>query len=229
MKIKLFTIILAAFTLLAGSCKKDEQNIPDEPEPFVITDHFVAGTLTQKSGTRYTSVFFIRLLEDNKALFINSSATNLTGTYTLSETELTFEVTGGNARIARFTLDKDKKITSAYYKALNTEYDATGEMLPVGETNQLAGKSFRGEEFKMGGVSNKPVMIYSFNNGATNSYGSGFDTNGIDNTLNTYTLIGGAGFKYVSGNNVELGFVSGKRLTVFRSAGLYYYGKYDQL
>ncbi|MEJ7558587.1 MAG: hypothetical protein WKF66_09790 [Pedobacter sp.] len=218
------TAILLAFT----SCKKNNDPEPEPSKPFEITDHFVAGTLAQKTGNKYTSVFFIQLLEDNKALFINSSSSNLVGTYTVSETELVFEVTGGNARIAKFTLDKDKKITSAYYKALTTEYDAIGELLEVKETNELAGKKFKGDEFKIGEVSNRAGVIYSFNKAGTTTYGSGIDAATIDNAANNYTLIGGNGFKYVSGSTVELGFVSNKKLTVFRSSGLFYYGKYDQ-
>jgi heat shock protein HslJ len=222
------SLIVAVLAVSFAGCKKSNEPAPAPAKPFVITDHFVAGTLTQKSGTKYTSVFFIQLLEDNKALFINSSSTNLVGTYTLSETELVFEVTGGNARIAKFTLDKDKKITSAYYKALITEYDATGELLTVKETNELAGKKFRGEEFKMGEVSNRPGLVYSFNKAGTTTYGSGIDGTTIDNADNNYALIGGNGFKYVNGSTVELGFVSNRKLTVFRSSGLFYYGKYDQ-
>jgi hypothetical protein len=225
--LRVLSVFLTACIIAFSSCKKDNEAEPEPARPFVITDHYVAGTLTQKSGTKYTSVFFIQLLEDNKALFINSSSNNLVGTYTLTETELVFEVTGGNARIARFTLDKDKKITSAYYKALTTEYDATGELLPVKETNELAGKTFKGDEFKIGEVSNRAGLVYSFNKAGTTTYGSGTAAP-IDNTTNSYTLIGGCGFKYVSGSNVELGFVSNKKLTVFRSSGLYYYGKYDQ-
>jgi hypothetical protein len=225
--VKSLSLILIACIVAFSSCKKNEAE-PEPAKPFVITDHFVAGTLSQKSGTKYTSVFFIQLLEGNKALFINSSSTNLVGTYTLTETELVFEVTGGNARIARFTLDKGKKITSAYYKALTTEYDATGELLPVKETNELAGKTYKGEEFKMGEISNRPGLIYSFNKAGTTTYGSGVDAAAIDNAANSYTLIGGSGFKYLNGSNVELGFVSNKKLTVFRSGGLFYYGKYDQ-
>jgi heat shock protein HslJ len=226
--VKTLSLILTACLLAFSSCKKKNDAEPEPAKPFVITNHFVAGTLSQKSGTKYTSVFFIQLLEDNKALFINTSSNNLVGTYTLSETELVFEVTGGNARIAKFTLDKDKKITSAYYKALTTEYDATGELLPVKETNELAGKNFKGEEFKMGEISNRPSLTYSFNKAGTTSFGSGIDATAIDNTTNNYTLIGGSGFKYVNGSTVELGFVSNKKLTVFRSSGLFYYGKYDQ-
>jgi hypothetical protein len=205
--IKTLSLILTACLLAFSSCKKKNDAEPKPDKPFVITNHFVAGTLSQKSGTKYTSVFFIQLLEDNKALFINTSSTNLVGTYTLSETELVFEVTGGNARIARFTLDKNKKITSAYYKALTTEYDATGELLPVNETNELAGKNFKGEEFKMGEISNRPGLTYSFNKAGTTTFGSGIDAAAIDNTTNNYTLIGGSGFKYVNGSTVELGFV----------------------
>lgn len=226
--LRTLTLTFAVLIMGFASCKKENAAEADLAKPFTITDHFVAGTLAQKTGTKYNSVYFIQLLDDNKALFINSSSTNLVGTYTLSETELVFEVTGGNARIARFTLDKDKKITSAYYKALTTEYDATGELLTVKETNELAGKKFKGEEFKMGEISNRAGLVYSFNKAGTTTYGSGTEATAIDNTVNNYTLIGGNGFKYVNGTAVELGFVSNKKLTVFRSSGLYYYGKYDQ-
>lgn len=222
-----FLLILFTCVLLSNGCKKD-QTKPDLSKPFAITDYFVAGTLKQKSGSKYTSVFFIQLLEDNKALFINSSSTNLVGTYTLTETELVFEVTGGNARIAKFALDRDKQITTAYYKALTTEYDASVELLAVKETNELAGKTFKGEEFKMGQVSNRIGVIYRFNKVGTTTFGSGLDAATIDNTANNYTLIGSNGFKYVNGSTVEMGFISKKKLTVFRSSGLFYYGRYDQ-
>ncbi len=223
--IKALFIILSV-TFMSSGCKKDHHLEEATPEkPFVITEHYIAGTLTQKTGSKYTSVFFIQLLNDNKATFINSSTTNLSGTYTLTDTELVFEVTGGNARIAKFTLDKDKKVTSAYYKALTTEYEATGELLSLKETNELAGKTFKGDEYKMGEVSNRTGLSYSF---GANAYGSGTDVAAIDKTTNNYTLIGGSGFKYVNGSNVELGYVSNKKLTVFRLNGLYYYGKYNQ-
>lgn len=224
---KKIPLLLLALTTIFSSCDKDKTQ-PEPAKPFQITDYFVAGTLTQKSGSKYTSVFFIQLLEDNKAMMINSSSTNLAGTYTLTDNELTFEVTGGNARMAKFTLDADKKVTSAYYKALTTEYDATAELLSVNESNELAGKTFKGEEFKMGQVSNRLGVIYSFNKAGTTTYGSGTDAVTIDNSTNNYTLIGGRGFKHLNGITVELGFISNKKLTVFRSSGLFYYGSYDQ-
>jgi len=224
--LKKLSLLLLIGTVAFNGCKK--KNEPAPSEPFVITKHIIAGTLTPKTGSKYSSVFFIQFLEGNKALFINSSSTNLTGDYTITDNEIVFEVTGGNARIARFTLDANKKITSAYYKALTMESDATGELLPVQETNQLAGKTFKGEEFKMGAVSNRNGVIYSFNKVGTTSYGSGTDIAIIDNSVNNYTLIGGSGFKHVNGSTVELGFISNKKLAVFRSSGLFYYGTYDQ-
>ena len=223
-------LILCMTTIALLSCQKEDgpELTKEQEVPFEITNHFIAGTTTAQSGTKYTSVFFIQFLEDNKALFINSSSTNLVGTYSLTEDELVFEVTGGNARIAKFTLDENKNVTSAYYKALEKEYDATGELLKISETNELAGKTFKGEEFKMGGDSYQTGLIYSFNKAATSTYGSGTDATTIDKAANNYTLIGGAGFKGVNGNKTELGFVSKGKLTVFRSQGLFYYGKYEQ-
>ncbi|MCF3108099.1 hypothetical protein LL912_04860 [Niabella sp. CC-SYL272] len=225
---KLFIFIISAAIIAISGCKKNDIT-PQPDKPFVITDHFVAGTNTQKTGSRYTSVYFIQFLENNKALFIASSASNLEGTYTLTDSTLLFEVTGGNARTAKFTLDKHKKITSAYYTGNGpVEYEATAELLPITATNELAGKTFKGEEFKMGEVSNRQGLIYNFNRAGTTTYGSGTDAAAMDNTATNYTLIGGSGFKSVNGSTTELGFISNKKLTVFRLSGLYYYGKYDQ-
>jgi hypothetical protein len=226
--IKVLAAVLTAAVISSG-CKKDKVADTAPEKPFVITDYFIAGTTAPKSSTnKYKSVFFIRFLEDNKALFINTSANNLSGTYTVTDNEIVFEVTGGNARIAKFALDVNKKVTSAYYKALTTEYEATGELLQIKDTNELAGKTFKGEEFKMDGSSNRTGLTYSFNNAGFTTYGSGTDAASIDKGANNYTLIGGSGFKYVNGSNVELGFVANKQLTVFRVSGLYYYGKYSQ-
>lgn len=218
--------IMLTSILMSTGCKKDhhEDNTPEKP--FVITGYFVGGTLTPASKN-YTSVFFINFLENNKAVFI-SSGNNLTGDYTLTDDEIVFEVKDpNNYRLAKFSLDKDKKIISAYYKALTTEYGATGDLIPVAENNQLAGKIFKGEEFKMGPASNRQGLIYNFNKTST-TYGLGTDATTIDNTTNNYTLINGSAFKYVNGSTTELGFLSNKRLTVFRYSGLYYFGKYEQ-
>ncbi len=227
---KLLTTTIMASAILFASCSKNDDTTPvPEPEkPFDITEHFVAGTLTQATGSKYTSVFFIQFLEDNKALMINTSANNLSGTYTMTEDSLIFEVEGGNARTARFAIDENKKITGAYYTAFTSlQYNATGEILTSSEENALAGKSFKGEEFKMGDVSNNPGFIYSFNNTAT-QYGSGTIADTINNTRMNYTLIGGSAFKAINGSVTELGFLSNKTLTVFKASGLYYYGKYEQ-
>ncbi|WP_410221145.1 hypothetical protein [Pedobacter sp.] len=220
----LFTVLISI--LMSTGCKKDHNDENKTEKPFVITEFFVGGTLTPASKS-YTSVFFINFLENNKAVFI-SSGNNLTGDYILTDNELVFEVKDpNNYRLVKFSLDKDKKITSAYYKALTTEYAATGDLIPVTESNQLSGKTFKGEEFKMGPVTNRQGLIYNFNKTST-TYGSGTEAATIDNTLNSYTLINGCAFKYVNGSTTELGFVTNKKLTVFRYSGLYYFGKYDQ-
>lgn len=225
-KLSLFTL---AISMVFIACRKESEVEREPAKPYDIKEHFVAGTNIQKTGSKYTSVYFIQFLEDNKALFIGSSSTNIVGNYLLTEDSLIFEVTGGNARTARFSLDKNKKITSAYYRGAGpVEYESTGELLALTETNELAGKTFKGEEFKMGEVSNRSGLIYNFNRNGTTTYGSGTDAATIDNTLNSYTLIGGVAFKYLNGSNAELGFLSNKKLTVFRSSGLFYYGKYNQ-
>ncbi len=217
----LFLMLLFVFS----ACSK--KNEEEKEKPFVLTDHFIAGTLTPQSGS-YTSVFFINFLENNKAVFISTSATNLTGDYTLTDEELIFEVADpNNYRLVKFGLDADKKIVSAYYKALAMEYGATGELLPIETTNMLAGKSFKGEEFKMGPASNRTGLIYSFHSSG-NTYGSDTDAAAIDNTTNQYTLINGYAFKHTDGGVTELGYMSGNKLTTFRVSGLYYYGQYDQ-
>lgn len=222
------TAALAAAVTLTSCNRGDDNDTSDPVKPFDITEHFVAGTITQKTGSKYSSVFFIQFLEDNRALFINSGANNLVGNYKLTQDSLIFKVEGGNARTAKFALDKDHKITSSYYTAhTSLQYDTKGELLASVSGNDLAGKTFKGEEFKMGDVSNRQV-IYSFNKTGATTYGSGTDAAAIDNTAGNYTLIGGKGFKAINGSTTELGYLSGKTLTVFKVSGLYYYGKYDQ-
>jgi len=227
MKKSLPLAILAGIVAVSG-CKKND-TAPGPEKAFVITNYFVAGTNTQATGSRYTSVYFIQFLENNKALFIGTASDNLEGIYRLTGDSLIFEVTGGNARTARFFLDKDKKIASAYYKGNGpVEYEAAARLLPVTANNELAGKTFKGDEFKMGEIPYRSGLIYRFGKAGSNTYGTGTDASVIDNAANNYTLIGGSGFKSVNGTITELGFVADQRLTVFRSGGLYYYGKYDQ-
>ncbi|HMR85366.1 MAG TPA: hypothetical protein PKE30_19615 [Niabella sp.] len=227
---KKLSLFIIAGVLALGGCKK-EKTAPEPEKPFDIKEHFVAFTFTPKSGpSKYTVVSFIQFLENNEALQIGSSATNARGNYTLTKDSLIFEVTGGNGRTARFSLDKDKKITSAYYKASGPlEYETTGELFPLAASNQLAGKTFKGDEQGMTpGTISRAGLIYSFNKADIATYGSGTDAAAIDNTTNSYTLFGGNGFKSTNSDGTELGFISNKKLTVFRLKSLYFSGKYDQ-
>lgn len=226
--LRIRSLVIVAMAFMLTGCEKGA-DLPASPseQPLEITDHFVAGTLAQKNGSKYTSVFFIRFLEDGKALFISSASNNLVGNYRWSETEIVFEVTGGNSRIARFNIDENNNITAAYYKALETEYETTAMLLPITESNQLAGKVFEGEEYKMGQEQHRAGLIYDFHS-TFPTYDSGTSLQALDNTAKEYTLIGGSAFKYVRGKEVELGFISNQALTVFRVSGLYFYGVYDQ-
>lgn len=230
---KLFKkLLLAALTIsmVFIACKKESAVEPEPVKPFDIKEHFVAGTLKSTTGTSI-SVFFIQFLENNKAMLINTNANNLVGPYTLTDDSLILTVGGGNAFTARFALDKDRKITFADYDPVSgtVVYETTAMLLSATDTNELAGKTFKGDE--KGG--NPPYgipragVIYNFN-ADTTAFGSGTDALTINNKAIGYTSIGGRGFKYLSGSNAELGFVYDKKLTVFRSSGLSYYGVYNQ-
>lgn len=216
-------LLFSCLAALAG-CKDDD--VAPEAAPFVLTDHYVAGTLTPKSNT-YSSVYLISLLANNKAVYIGSG-NNLTGDYTLTKDSLIFKVSDpNNYRVARFGINEKHELTSAYYKALTMEYGATGALLPIAATNQLAGKTFKGEEMKIGPASSRKDLIYRFNAAGT-SYGSGVDPAAINADANTFELINNSAFKYKQGTTTELGFVADKKLTAFRLSGLYYYGTYAQ-
>lgn len=107
------------------------------------------------------------------------------------------------------------------------EYKATGNLLPLAKENQLAGKTFKGEEFKMGPVSNRPNLMYKFNAQGT-AFGTGVDAAALDANANAVELLNNSAFRYKSGSTTEIGFVNGNQLTVFRSSGLFYYGNYTQ-
>lgn len=216
----LVTLTVSLFAL--NGCKKEK--IATE-NPFIVTEHFVGGTIRPKSGS-YTSVFLIKLLTDNKAVFLTSGR-DFAGDYVLTKDSLIVTVSDpNNYRIAKFAISQKHELTSAYYKALTTEYDATGELITIGNKNQLAGKRFKGEEFKMGGTSYRKDLVYKFAASGT-TFGADVEAN-ADDKANTYELINNNAFRFKDGARVEFGFASNKKLTVFRLSGLYYYGKYDQ-
>jgi len=221
-----FTLSLSFFLLSFAFASCNDDDATPEPTPFVLTDHYVAGTLTPKSNT-YSSVYLISFLQNNKAVFIGSG-NNLTGDYRLTKDSLIVEISDpNNYRIARFGINENHELTSAYYRALTMEYGATGTLVPIAATNQLAGKTFKGEEMKMGPTSFRKDLLYRFNVAGT-SYGSGVDPATINPDANSFELINNSTFKYKQGSTTELGFVVDQKLTVFRQSGLFYFGTYTQ-
>ena len=222
---KKLALLVALAVGVVSSCKKDDSSHQAE-KPFVISEYYIAGTITPKSGS-YTSVYLIKLLEDNKAVFVGTG-NDLRGEYSLTKDSLIVTIPDpNNYRTARFAINSEHQLTSSYYRALTTEYGSTGNLLKIEENNQLAGKVFKGEEFKMGPVSFRKDLNYKFN-GSGLTLGSGIDLNAIDDEGITYELINNSAFKYKSGSTTEIGFLSNNQLTVFRSSGLFYYGRYAQ-
>lgn len=215
-------VILSGLIALAA-CKKEKKGVIPE-KPFALTDNFIGGTLTPQNNS-YTSVYLISFLADNKATY-TSSGRDFDADYVLTKDSLIVTVSDpNNYKTAKFAINSDHKLTSAYYRALTKEYAATGELIAIAKTNQLLGKVFKGEEFKFGGNSNRKDLYFKFNATAL-SYGTGIDKNALDDTTNGYQAINNSAFKYKNGDVTELGFLSGKQLTTFRVSGLYYYGKF---
>jgi len=211
---------------LAGCKKNSDEILGESPAKFDATTHFIAGTITPKNGS-YKSVYFIKLLDGNKAVFM-SSGNDFSGDYSLTKDSLIVTISDpNNYRIAKYAINAQNQLTSAYYRALTTEYMASGQLLKIETQNQLAGMTFKGEEFKLGALSNRKDLTYKFSPNSL-SYGSGLDARAITVSSNTYESINGVAFKYKNGTNVELGFIADKKLTLFRSSGLFYYGEFAQ-
>ncbi|GET45102.1 hypothetical protein [Capnocytophaga felis] len=211
--------IMAACT--KEETKKEELPKPDLTKEFDITEYFIAGTL----GSKNKSVYLIKFLEKGKAVFLNSSQ-EFIGNYTMTKDTLTFEVKNeANYRIAKFALNDKKQVTSAYYRALKMEYPATASLLSVPQENQLAGKVFKGEEYKFGEPF-RPVFHYKFDEKGTH-YGSGVDANAITPDRNI-ELINNCAFRFKDTGISEIGYLAGDTLTVFKVQGLYYFGQYKQ-
>ncbi|MBZ4192474.1 hypothetical protein [Niabella beijingensis] len=214
--------IITAGLLALGGCSKEKIK-QEQEKPFTITEYFVAGTISP-SGNSYKSIYLIQLLENNKAVFI-SSGKDFTGNYTLTDDSLVVIVSDpDNYREARFAVNSKHQLTAAQYKALAMEYNTTGTLLKIESTNQFAGKTFGGREYRMGPAVNKEHWYYKFDATGT-KYGSGENTSFIT-PATAIEIINNSAFKFKKEATTELGFISGDSLTVFRYSGLYYFGNY---
>lgn len=220
-KVSLFALSAAALM----SCRNNDNESSGSEEAFNITNHIIAGTTASTKGSKNKSVFIIKLLENNRAVFMNSSS-DLAGEYQLTKDSLIVTITDpSNYRVAKFAINEKKELTSAYYKALKLEYkDVTGVLIKKESSNQLAKKLFKGDEYKWGNLNNKDFH-YKFNDEGT-QYGSGTDASTILTDKEITENIGNTAFRYRSRNISEIGFVSGDSLTVFKQQGLYHFGTY---
>lgn len=226
MKNKLKGLCFVALSLaLLSSCRNEDTENKVKPETFDITNYFVAGTIAASKGSMNKSVYLIKLLENNKAVFMNSTS-DLAGEYQLTKDSLIVTITDpSNYRVSKFAINEKKQLTSAYYKALKKEYpEVTGVLLKKESNSQLAQRNFIGDEYKWGSLNNKDYY-YKFDNEGT-AYGSGTDLAKIATDKKIVENIGNRAFRYRHGNTSEMGFVSGDSLTVFKLQGLYYFGTY---
>lgn len=220
---KLSLLALSAIALV--SCRNNDREDITTEEAFSITNHIIAGTTVSSKGSKNKSVYIIKFLENNKAVFMNSTS-DLAGEYQLTKDSLIVTITDpSNYRVAKFSINDKKELTSAYYKALKLEYkDVTGVLIKKESTNQFAKKLFKGDEYKWGNLNNKDFH-YKFNDEGT-KYGSGTDLSSINIDKEITENIGNTAFRYKNGNISEIGFVNGDSLTVFKHHGLYHFGTY---
>lgn len=222
---KKLSLFIVATALALGGCKKEKA--ASEPEkPFEITEHFLAGTIAQPNKAS-TSVYLIKLLENNKAIQIGSGSSDFSGEYTLTKDSLIFIANiPGNYRELRCAISAKHEITGAKYKgSTSMDYHTTAALIKIEQQNQLMGKTFKGEEYRFGPVVDKPVWYYKFD-ATGNAYGSGIEVP----TATPYTpeIINNSAFKFKASNYTEIGFVNVDSLTVYRSESLPRFGAYKK-
>ncbi|WP_264845592.1 hypothetical protein [Capnocytophaga catalasegens] len=217
-----FILVLSIFI----SCSKEttpEEKItqPEIKKEFDIKEHFIAGVL----GDKNKSVYLIKFLEKEKAIFMNSTQ-EFIGKYKFTDKTLEFEVDDpNNYRIAQFTFDENYNVISSYYRALQMEYPSKSVLLSIPDKNLLAGKTFVGKEYKFG-AEDKPILHYKFDETGT-KYGSAVDLNTLT-TNRKIELINNCAFRFKDKGISEIGFINKDVLTVFRVQGLYYFGEYKE-
>jgi hypothetical protein len=220
----LFTIALL-FVMLQ-SCSKDDGGSGNTETKFSYTNYYVAGTITQKTGTKYNSTYMITFQNDSSATFIGASSI-FNGKYKVEKDTLIFEVPDpNNYRIAKFGINSNHELTSSYYRALTLEYNSTGKLIKNPESNQFAGKIFKGDQYKMGEVLNAAGFTYKFNSTGT-AFGFGPDGATIDNSANTFAMYNNAAFRYENGGIKEFGVLIDGKLVTLKVSGLFYYGTFS--
>lgn len=230
---KKLNLLLAAtlflVTIMPSCDHRDHLSIE---KPFDIKEHFIAGTNEPLKGAYFRSIYFIKFLEDNKAAIIDGRQVTLAD-YVLTKDSLIVsyiseKVPKSDSMVYKFSLDMNKNITSSFYKSFTMESKSSGRLFPVKDSNLLAGKVFKGEEFKWSSGSFNKNWYYKFSSDGK-TYGTGNDINTIDDKAYPYELINAIGFRSKQGNYLHLGYVTDS-LTTFRvgAGGFYFFGKYGK-
>lgn len=223
---KLLTLVafLTLATLTFVACSDDDKitaDLTNKKDSLYLQDYFIGGTL----GSSNKSVFIVQFLENNKALFINSSS-KYSGKYKQEDKLITMEVNDpGNYRIMKFLLDDKNQIRMSYYQALDNPYLTQASLIKLQDTNQLAGKKFMGAEYKWGKL-NIEDYLYQFDEKGL-SYGADKSSETIT-TDKRVELLNNSAFRYIDGKYAVIGYVAGDSLTVFKNDMLYYFGVFKQ-
>lgn len=225
------SFLLIGFLMALTSCVKADDEPREDPSPDFV-ESYIAGTTTAQGSTRY-SPFLINFENDSVANFVSSTRA-FPGSYSFESDTLTFQ-TDDREKVAVFAIENDEIVHSHYevrfynedgsYEPAPVKYDATGELGQTPETNQLAGKTFMGDQFKFGteGVFQEG-FTYAFST-TENTYGSGTDDI-AENELE-YQSFNNVGFRFEEGGTKEFGVLIDGKLVAFKSSGLFYWGTYD--
>lgn len=211
-------LFMVMLTFIACQDDKNEMsNVIENKQTIELTNYFIGGTL----GGSSKSVFVVQFLENNKALFIDSS-TKYSGRYRLEDKLLTIEVNDPRQyRIMRFLLDDNQQIKFSYYQALDNAYLTQAALIKVADTNQLAGKRFVGSEYRMGRVNIAEYQYRFDENGVLYGADSANENIVPDKRIE---LINPSVFRYIDGRFSILGFTAGDSLTVFKNDFMNYFG-----
>lgn len=225
-----FLLFVAAVVFLTSCGITNDSD--DNDEFLLYPDHYIAGTISSVESNRY-SPYLIRFENDNVAYFISTTA-SFPGKYTFQGDTLFFQ-TDDLEKVTGFSIVNNEITDSHYevrfyqedgsYEPAPVKYTATGELGESPDNNQLAGKSFVGDQHRFGmeGVFQEN-FTYLFSD-AEDTYGSG--TENIDDQSHTYELFSNVAFRYQEGNTKEFGVLINNQLIVFRESGLFYWGTYS--
>ncbi|WP_257667000.1 hypothetical protein [Parapedobacter tibetensis] len=211
-----------------SACNKDEEKLPE----FMLEGHYIVGITAPVNSDR-NSPYILTFKGDGTGI-LTTITSSFPGTYEVTDDSLIFQ-TADREKWVSFGFRNNELGDSKYevrfyrdddtYEPAPVKYKATGALGKTPDTNQLAGKTFVGNQYRFG---TEDVYIedhtYVFRADGT-AYGSGIGD--INENGNTYQLYKNVAFRYAKDNVKEFGALIDGKLVVFRESGLFYWGTYE--